>query len=131
MTFYGWYFILGKDGDLLMNREEKYKLQLLKKIQKILKQSQVKFKIEQEYYFFSGKKRNYVDFVVIVRSRIIPIEVKHDESEWTKKECRAQIARYNRHFKQNKKANRTILMSPKGRYGISETELLNQIEACA
>ena len=79
-------------------------------------------------------KKSRVDIKVTMKNgRVVLIEGKHDLSSWTKSHTTDQIARYSRLGKKNfgNKYHRTILCSPKGKYGVSFKEVIEILENIA
>ena len=112
-----------------ISREETYKKSLIKKIRDLMISKKIFFEISSEVFFCSSKgKRAYIDLIIQTKTKIIPIEVKHDQSKWTKKEIAWQINRYNQILKQNPKNLKVILTSPKGKYGLDEKSLLKTLK---
>lgn len=71
---------------------------------------------------FCLNTKSRVDIKLILQNgRIILIEGKHDDSNWNKKKMASQISRYKKLGKKlfGNKYQKTILCSPKGKYGIS------------
>lgn len=64
---------------------------------------------------------------LITYDTLIVIKIKHDDTEWTQKSIKKQIAKYNRAFRERKGFEGTYLISPEGRYGFSEIEFFDII----
>ena len=74
--------------------------------------------------------RSRIDFLIEFKDYniIIPIEVKHHERRWTKKEMRKQINLYKRKLRSRVGYHGVYLMSPTGKYGHSEEDILHIID---
>lgn len=116
--------------DLIEERELNYTKQtLVPELRKMLRKYRLKFKIHQEYVV---NQRDRVDLVIEIKGKVtyyIPIEVKHDYSEWSEKQIKEQILKYNRFFNNQKNTTKTYLVSPKGKYGESAKDFINKLES--
>lgn len=114
---------------LVVERELDYtKNELVPEIRKILRKNRIKFSIHQEVIL---NKNARIDLVIEIKGKesiFIPVEVKHDFSDWTNSEINKQLSKYNNHFKRKKNTTKTILISPKGRYGVSSLTFLKELD---
>jgi hypothetical protein len=106
--------------DLIIEREHDFtKNEFIPNIRKLLRKHKIKFKIHREY-LLDDKSR--IDVLIEIKGKetyFIPVEVKHDYSEWTKNQIQLQIRKYNKYFQNHKNTTKTYLISPKGKYGES------------
>lgn len=103
----------------------------MNKFARSLKKLDFVAKIEQEIYL---NKKSRVDLVIRLKNgRIVLIEGKHDLSSWQKSQTSEQISRYARLGKKNygNRYHKTILCSPKGKYGLSFSETVKVLESVA
>jgi hypothetical protein len=105
-------------------RERKYQDKLFRK----LKIKYPNIKIYQEYSIKIKNRKARLDIFIEADNINIPIEIKHDKSYHYPKEIEEQINKYNNYFKDKHDTIDVILMSPKGKYGISERELLSKLD---
>lgn len=93
---------------------------IVKDIKKVLSK---KDKVITEFYI-SERKR--VDILVRIQKNnlIIPIEVKSDNRQWSHTHIKKQLFFYDKFFKKEKNAWPCILVSEKGRYGMSRKEFI-------
>lgn len=82
------------------------------------------FKLEREYVI----KNNRIDLVLEINGLIINIELKHDDSRWTKKQIKNQLLKYNKDSMSENLLD-TYIVSPQGKYGFSSKEFLGMIES--
>jgi len=83
-------------------------------------------KIEREKHFNGIRP----DFVIEKNNKILIIEVKDDQAQWSSKELKNQVILYNKVFRKEYKSKflGTILCSPNGRYGVSFEESILKIK---
>lgn len=114
--------------DLVTEREKKYtRDSFIPLIRSTLRKHKLKFKIHYEYKL---NKNSRIDLIIEIKGKeiyFIPVEVKHDYSEWSEKSLQEQIRKYNQFFKEKKNTTKTFLVSPKGRYGESEESFIKKI----
>ena len=114
--------------DLVVERELEFTKEIfVPKLRKLLIKHKLKFKIHQEKIL---TKDSRIDLILEIKGKetyFIPIEVKHDYSEWTKNSIQVQIRKYNKYFKEQKNTSKTYLVSPKGKYGESMEEFLKKL----
>lgn len=97
------------------------------KIRTILKEMNLSYEPEVKI-----TKRSKLDFLIYLRNKkVLIIEAKSDKKHWTKDEITFQIKKYNEDGKEKFGDNfiKTILVSPKGRYGISLIELQKELDS--
>ena len=112
-----------------LNDELSYHRIFKKNLENTLKKFKVKFDLYHEYRIPSCKKKSVIDFYLILPEYniSIPIEIKLDTKYWTKKELNKQLSKYDANFIKLNNCTCTFLVSPKGRYGISENLFLKNI----
>lgn len=116
--------------DLVIERELNYTKNIfVPKLRKVLRKRNIKFNIHQEYRISNDSR---IDILVEIKNKsgsiFIPIEVKHDYSEWTKTHIKEQVQKYNRYFKTMNNTTKTYLISPNGKYGEKAEKFISKIE---
>jgi hypothetical protein len=106
------------------NREERLQDIIMAQLNELGKKHSLE--ITKEYKVKINKtKYCRPDFLIRHKKskKFLFIEVKHDDSFWTKEEIDGQIKMYNKSFKNDKKFKNTILVSKLGKYGLNIKEL--------
>lgn len=112
-------------------REKKYQEKFVSRLKRFLDKKKLKYTIREEYKLPKAdkKKDGYLDVYLDLGFVRIPIELKHDDSFWTKKHLKEQASRYNRKLRKRKNMLPLFIVSPKGKYGISEKEFFQELNA--
>ena len=113
-------------------RESEYQKKLVDTISRFLELKDIKFELYTELYLpkggFDVKSRVDLYLKIPSLSLEIPIEVKHDKSNWSNTHIKEQLRRYNRCVRHRVNIVKTVLVSPEGGYGFSEAQLFVIIE---
>lgn len=112
-------------------REKKAQDQYYIKLKSTLKGLKVYFTLHRELNIpIRDNKPGRVDFFLDIPSKKIclAIEYKHDLSKWDSVKIKRQVSRYNRSFRGRKGFLGTYVVSPQGKYGLSEDSFLKLIK---
>ena len=110
-------------------REKEYQNRFALKIEEFLTSKNVNFLLKKELRIpqrDNDKGRVDLFLSLLDYDIIIPIEVKHDMSDYSN--IKRQISKYNRSFRERKGFYGTYLVSERGRYGFSEEEFMLILE---
>jgi hypothetical protein len=118
----GWFNDICKHMKFFHRRMEK---RLENNFYKLLKKNYTI--LYRDHYFKKYKSRP--DFIIKHKNRIWIIELKADKAKWDKRRIKDQVHKYNLLGKALfKPFEQTIIVSPKGVYGISLQELIEQLK---
>lgn len=112
-------------------REKKSQDQYYLKLKSTLKTLKTEFTIHRELSIpIRDNKPGRVDFFIELPSQklCLAIEYKHDLSKWDSGKIKKQVSRYNRSFRGRKGFIGTYVVSPQGKYGLSEDNFLTLIK---
>lgn len=112
-------FVFSQQSDL---RERRFQNSLVKELKEVFKNINIK----EEVRSISGLSR--IDLMIHFDNKVLPVELKHDESKWTYVGVEKQRQFYDYDFSDLKNKLDTVVVSPKGKYGISKKELFKYIK---
>ena len=100
---------------------------LVPKLKSFLDKNLESYDLQTEYCVMFNNKRIKMDIVIFINDYdlMIPIEFKHDYTSWKIEKIQKQLNKYNNYVKTIRNATQTYLISPKGKYGLSENEFLD------
>jgi len=104
-------------------REMRYQEEFYNKVVLFLESNTVKYKIKKEY---NTKTNGRIDIVIWIKNKTYPNELKHDDSYWNPARIGSQLEKYNEYFL-SKNCDKVFLVSPKGRYGLSEKDFFKEL----
>lgn len=113
---------------MIDNREERLQKQILKQLLKIAKKYKLEI-IREQKVVINKNKYCRPDFLVKskLNNKFVVVEVKHDDSTWSRKDIQKQVKMYNQKFKGDKKFKETIVVSNIGKYGMAVKNLDQEI----
>lgn len=84
----------------------------------------------EEEFRVTKNSNHKIDFVMKINNQIYGIEYKSDKRWWCIKEIKNQINFYNRNLKKQFKNVKCLIVSPSGKYGMSENDFLKMLDKC-